>query len=518
MVAGCLLCCVVTLTTVAVQGLDAEKVASELMANTVTIRITHHVDLPGQPVPIEGLPNREAEAGPPLEASEPADALFAENTQADENRGQGQRAESSLQTQEVTVCSGSLVSSELIVTFTNEKTPGKYRVTLPDGTQTEAQPQVTDRYSGLVLLKVKDTGLAGLKLSDSKPKVGATVMTASGAGIERPIVSRGIVGGLDRKLPGIDLPPLLQSDVRTTETSSGAPLVDLQGRLVGVIIATDAPGQQSPWSYAVGVSQLRRLLAIKAQGNVVLQRQRPSLGLTMRQGEQRGSVICERVTPGGPADQAGIRTGDYLLEAEGHKLRSVYQAVQLVMRKQPGDRVRFKIQQGDQTKLVEVSLSGTTTPGPGAQQSNSQVWIGPQLKLRKLPNNRIDIQNARNNYQQAPAQAAQDPTAQDAGRVHDHEHPETAQQEGEGQDGPPPSARELLKKIQDLEATLRQLRAELAQRDREHQDALERLHRQREPPPGAEQAPPTDREVPFETDTETDTESGNPESGNPESE
>jgi S1-C subfamily serine protease len=311
--------------------------------------------------------------------------------------------------QDVTVCSGVSLGNRLVVTFAQVPSPRisvpQFKVTLPDGQQSSADLRVVDQYSGLSLLECPKADLEGLACCDTPSKVGDTVYTAAASGIEPPVVSRGIVSGLERALTGTGLPPLLLCDLRTTETSSGAPLVNESGELVGVIIAAGASNQMANWAYAVPVQYVNRLVkAHKPDDLVVLERRRPTVGLTMRQGDKEGTVEVEHVTPQGPAEQAGIKKGDRILEAEGRKIRSAYQAVDLILSRQPGDEVEFLVEQNGAEKDVRVQLGGA--PEPAAMPSGGgQNFRYGQVRVSKLAENTFEVQAGAGVQQQAAAAA-----------------------------------------------------------------------------------------------------------------
>jgi S1-C subfamily serine protease len=310
----------------------------------------------------------------------------------------------------VTVCSGVSVGQRLVVTYAQVASPRsaapQFRVTLPDGEQSSAELRVADLYSGLNLLELQKGDLPSLECATKSPKVGDTIMTASASGIEPPIISRGIVSGLERALSGTGLPPLLLCDVRTTETSSGAPLVNEEGQLVGVIIAAGATNQMANWAYAVPAQFVTRLMNAHKPGElVVLERRRATVGLTMGQGEEDGTVEVEHVTPQGPADRAGFRKGDRIVEAEGRKIRSAYQAVDMILSRQPGDQVEFVVEQNGEQKNLHVTLGGTFEPTSGPYGNSGGVYV-PQVKVEKLSDNSVRVENGVELLQAAPAQQA----------------------------------------------------------------------------------------------------------------
>jgi S1-C subfamily serine protease len=311
--------------------------------------------------------------------------------------------------QDVTVCSGVSLGNRLVVTFAQVPSPRvsvpQFKVTLPDGQQSSAEVRVVDQYSGLSLLECPNGDLPGLDCCETPSKVGDTVYTAAASGIEPPVVSRGIVSGLERALTGTGLPPLLLCDLRTTETSSGAPLVNESGELVGGIIAAGASNQMANRAYAVPAQYVNRLInAHKSDDLVVLERRRPTVGLTMRQGDKDGTVEVEHVTPKGPAEQAGIRKGDRILEAEGRKIRSAYQAVDLILSRQPGDKVEFLVEQNGAEKDVKVQLGGAPEPAAMPTVATQNFRYG-QVRMSKLAENTFEVQSGPGVQQQAAAAA-----------------------------------------------------------------------------------------------------------------
>jgi len=327
--------------------------------------------------------------------------------------------------QEVTVCSATVLSGGRFLTVlptgikAAEVGNHQFRVTLPGGQQSVGQPRVVDEYSSLLLLEVEHDGLPGLPLADQLPRIGGTVLAAAAAGIEQPLVSRGVLSGVDRTVRGTNLPPLLQCDISTTDASVGAAVIDLTGNLIGVIVATGAAREAFGWSYAVPYPHVKRTLQAWADNRlVVLPRQRPHVGMTLGSGDEPGSVMVERVVEGGPADRAGVKQGEQVFEAEGRKLRSAYQAVSMILKRQPGDKIKLVV--GDERERRDVAIQLQGNPGSDKQGARDGVsaLVGPQLKFRYSEPQRLELQNRRGTAelstnaggrlaQQASPQAAQ---------------------------------------------------------------------------------------------------------------
>jgi S1-C subfamily serine protease len=312
------------------------------------------------------------------------------------------------------LASGVSLGRGLIVTFCTAPISARFRATLHDGQQADAELRVADDYSGLRLIEVANRELPSLELASESPKLGAPVMSAAAMGLETPLVSLGIVSGADYLPAGVELPPLLVCDVRSVETSSGGPVVNREGKLVGIVAATSNAAQKPGWTYAIPARHVLRLVQAKADNQIVLlRRQRPVAGFTLGAGAKDGVVRVERVETGGPAERAGIKPGDVLLEADGRKIRSAYQAIDLILRKQPGDRVPLVVEQSGDSKSVTMMLAGTTSAQTYGVDPSFQV--GPQVNVTMVPPDKIEV---RRNIGPAPTaslggQSAQTRSAQD---------------------------------------------------------------------------------------------------------
>ncbi len=259
----------------------------------------------------------------------------------------------------VTVCSGVVVGNRLVATQIAVSSRQRIRVTLTGGGQAEAKVRVVDYVSSLVLLELDEDTPAQVAPAEELPKVGSWVLSAAGWGAEPAVVSFGIVSGVDRALGGTELPPLVQCDLRTADTSTGAGLVNVKGELVGMVIATGAAAGPDRWTFCVPVRHVQRMLRAKAADKVVfLRRRRPTVGVDLVAGKEQDTVVVGRVTEGGPAAKAGLRPGDQVLAADGIKIRSVYNVVMPLLKKQPGDAMKFQIKRGEQEQTIDVVLGG----------------------------------------------------------------------------------------------------------------------------------------------------------------
>ena len=355
---------------------------------------------------------------------------------------------------QLTVCSGVVIGEKLVVTAAFAAADSQIRLTLSGGSEAEAKLRVLDEFSGLALLEVADTKLTPLKFAAESPHAGNWVMAAAAWGAEQPVVSVGIVGGVERTLKGTVYPPLLQCDVRPVETSCGAGMVNRQAELIGILVVADGPETHRGWSYAVPVSHVQRLL--RAQGEkprddaiIVLKRRRPTVGLVLEGTEQ--GVFVSRVLPASPAEKAGLRTGDKILAAEGTKIRSVYEAVRPTLYKQPGDLLRFTIEREAKQVGVEVVLGGgVELPGASLQVLGQLVQPKIDLGVNRSP------LNTKNGVTEIKVREAYSP--QEGRETHS-----------------PELSRALEKAKEHYRSVIEKQQTELSQREQEHRQQAEEL-------------------------------------------
>ena len=296
----------------------------------------------------------------------------------------------------VTICSGILVGKGLVISPIYAGTDARIRITLPGGSQASADVRVIDEYSGLSLLELDQQATALLKLADEIPNVGAPVMSAAAWGTDKPVVSLGIVSGTDRTLSGVNYPPLLQCDVRTTETSSGAAVVDRDGKLIGVIVLAEQSDKRGGWTYAVPVRHVKRLMRsfdTKSDDDsvIILKRRRPEVGMVLDGGPDQIEVV--RVEKNSPAEKAGIKKGDRILATDGVQVRSVYQAIRPVLSRQPGDVVRFLVAQRDAVRSIDVQLGGGDEL-PAAPFEDLDQYVQPKIQIEGLARGIFRARNA----------------------------------------------------------------------------------------------------------------------------
>jgi S1-C subfamily serine protease len=199
-------------------------------------------------------------------------------------------------------------------------------VTLDSGNRAAARIVGLDPVLDVALLRVDSaTPLPSVRLGDSSTvRVGDEVVAIGNPiGLDQTM-TRGIVSGLNRLLPGISDEPMIQTDAPINPGNSGGPLVDRCGSVVGIntLISEDAQSI----GFAVPINAAKAILRdLREVGRVV----RPWLGMQGRAVDPGlGGVVrmpvtagylVEVVYDGSPADRAGVRGGNLSVVVQGEE-------------------------------------------------------------------------------------------------------------------------------------------------------------------------------------------------------
>jgi len=180
-------------------------------------------------------------------------------------------------------------------------------------------------------------------------------------------VTQGIVSAVARTMVGIsDFRFFIQTDAAINPGNSGGALVTLDGRLIGINTAIfSRDGGSNGIGFAVPANMVQTVVAgvgsggrlvrawMGASGQTVTSELAPSLGLARPVG-----VALTDVFPGGPADKAGLKRGDVVLQVEGREVTD-NEALRFRIATQPvGQTVRVTLWRGGRETSVPVTLTG----------------------------------------------------------------------------------------------------------------------------------------------------------------
>ncbi len=242
------------------------------------------------------------------------------------------------------------------------------------GRQLPAVVVGTDARADLALLRVEG-GLSPARLGTTKAlRVGDTVLAIGNPFGLGQSLSVGVVGHRGRRLVGADddLPRVdfVQLSIPLYPGNSGGPIYDNSGEVVGVLSGLHAQGQSI--AFAVPIEALRDSLGALAGG---ARMSRAFLGLTSRGAD--GSLEVVSVVPAGPADRAGIRSGDQLSAFDGIPVAKPADLQGVLDRLAGGTQTSARLLRDGQLQVVDVELADraeqavvssgmTLRPAPGA--------------------------------------------------------------------------------------------------------------------------------------------------------
>ncbi|MBX9788031.1 MAG: S1C family serine protease [Pirellulales bacterium] len=245
--------------------------------------------------------------------------------------------------------------------------PASILVTLPDGARARARLIAADRSRQLVLLKVD--GAKRLPVSAPAPladvRVGAWAI-AVGRTYEaaRPNVSIGIVSALGR-IWG----KAVQTDAKISPVNYGGPLVDVAGRVIGILVpmspsesgeAAGVDWYDSGIGFAVPLEHVLSVLPRLRAGETL---EPGVLGVNLVEGSMFSQPAeLAAVRPNSPAYKAGLQAGDRIVEIDGTSIERQTQFKRQLLPRYAGDKVRLTIARGEERFDREIELIAKLEP------------------------------------------------------------------------------------------------------------------------------------------------------------
>lgn len=246
------------------------------------------------------------------------------------------------------------------------------KVTLNDKREFNAKVVGRDDYSDLAVLKIDADKLPVLKFADSRNVRPGDWAVAIGAplGLDHTL-TLGVISAINRSLPDFkNRVDLFQHDAALNLGNSGGPLLNLNGEIIGINTAVRSQavciGFATPSNVASDVAE--RLIA---SGQIP----RPFLGIYMEDVDPDRTrsltlpshpvaVRITRLSPGGPAEKAGIAIGDNIVKIGNNEVRSRLSVRQLTQKNKPGDQIDVVVQRGTRTIPLKLTVGDLAKDSP----------------------------------------------------------------------------------------------------------------------------------------------------------
>jgi len=253
----------------------------------------------------------------------------------------------------------------------------------------------TDPETDLALLKVDDGNLPYVELGDSdNTKVGEWVMAIGNPLGLTHTVTAGIVSAKGRIFSGLEpqqpYQDFIQTDAAINRGNSGGPLINLQGKVVGINSIIFSPsGGNIGIGFAISSKLAKSIVEkLKEKGRVI----RGYLGVGVYdidedlmeslKLESKKGVVVNNVDPGSPADKAELKRYDVITELDGEPIKDGNDLQFKVAEIKPGTTVDLTIIRDGKKKTIPVKIAEKESDTETAPQSSSGKDIG--LKVQEM--------------------------------------------------------------------------------------------------------------------------------------
>lgn len=244
--------------------------------------------------------------------------------------------------------------------------PASILVTLDDGRRLAAEIVSTDHLKNLTLLKVDAKNLAVPTAAPTKEIQVGQWSIALGRTYDQnlPNVSVGIVSALNRVWG-----KAIQTDAKISPANYGGPIIDIQGRVQGVLVPLSPQSNEltsgvqwydSGIGFAIPIADINDVLERMKSGNDL----KPGkLGITFKSsGLDENSLVVNQVFVGSPAEKAGIKSGDKIIEVNGKTAYRQADVRHVLGRTYADDKVAFSVKRKDETLKMEIPLVAELVP------------------------------------------------------------------------------------------------------------------------------------------------------------
>src|SRR6195256_4014411 len=282
---------------------------------------------------------------------------------------EAQRA-SSLGSGVIVSTAGYIITNHHVVEAADE-----IEVALPDGKKLLAKVVGNDPETDIAVLRVNAENLPAISFGSSDTlRVGDVVLAIGNPFGVGQTVTSGIVSALGRTGLGINtFENFIQTDAAINPGNSGGALVDASGNLIGINTAIfSRSGGSMGIGFAIPVSTVKMVVdQIVKSGSVTrgwigveVQEIPPPVAESFKLGSTRGALVAG-VLRGGPADKAGVKPGDVLVEIEGKPVTDPAAMLNLVAALAPGNSAKMKLKRAG--KDLDTNITVGRRPKPQAR-------------------------------------------------------------------------------------------------------------------------------------------------------
>jgi serine protease Do len=276
--------------------------------------------------------------------------------------------------------SGVIVSTDGYILTNNHvvENASEIEVTLNDGRHFAGKVIGTDSKTDIALIKINAANLPVVTLADSDGvEVGDVVLAIGNPFGIGQTVTAGIVSAIHRAALGNMDEDFIQTDAAINPGNSGGALVDADGRLIGINTAIlSGSGGNQGIGFAVPSNLARWVTdSLVKSGRVdrgflgvTIQSLTPDLATAFKVQRTNGALVSD-VTSGGPADRAGIKSGDVIVNFNDTPIEDSSQLKLRVAETPPGSKVSLVIDRNGEQKSVNLTVDKLPEENVAREQS-----------------------------------------------------------------------------------------------------------------------------------------------------
>jgi serine protease Do len=263
--------------------------------------------------------------------------------------------------------SGFFISADGFVVTNNHvvQNASEVQILTDDGRSVDARVVGTDPKTDLALLKVKEQGtFPFVKFAEKSPRVGDWVVAIGNPFGLGGTVTAGIVSARGRDIGSGPYDDYIQIDAPVNRGNSGGPTFNLNGEVVGVNTAIFSPsGGNVGIAFAIPSEVTGKIVAQLKDGGTVargfigvqIQPVTKEIADAIGLKEARGALVAETVR-GGPAEKAGLKSGDTILALDGQALKDARELSRRVADIAPGKSVALTVWREGQERQVQLEI------------------------------------------------------------------------------------------------------------------------------------------------------------------
>ena len=294
------------------------------------------------------------------------------------------------------------------------------KVKLADNREFKAEIKGADERLDLALLKIdaKET-LPTAQLGDSNAiQVGEWVMAIGNPFGLAETVTAGIISAKGRVIGSGPYDDYIQTDASINPGNSGGPLFNSHGEVIGINTAIVSGGQGI--GFAIPVNLAKSIIPqLREKGKVTrgwlgvsIQPVTADLAKSFSLGSERGALISE-ILPGGPAEKAGLKSGDIILEFDGKKIQEASELPRFVAETSVGKKVPMTVMRNGREEKVTAVIESLKESAGTEDGEAIQDRLG--LTVRELDKNLAERFQLKDSSGVIVTDLKPDGAAQDAG-------------------------------------------------------------------------------------------------------